>query len=151
MASESRDGAKSITVRTYKYDGTEHRRWRAELAEIANSLLILNSKFEDEVEHPLLGTIAKGTVSIEYYWLDRWYNVFRFKDETGKLQSFYCNVSVPPVFHRDVLSYIDLDMDVLVAPDLSFTVLDEDEFVANAVIHPRCEVGPSKRLANSLT
>ena len=80
----------------------------------------------------MLGTIAEGTLSLEYYWLDRWYNVFRFMSPTGALQNFYCNVNIAPVLHRGVLSYIDLDMDILVAPDLSFTVLDEDEFIANS-------------------
>jgi protein associated with RNAse G/E len=121
-----------ITVRTFKYDGREHRSWRAELIERVGSLLILEARFEEEINHPLLGRIAEGTLSLEYYWLDRWYNVFRFMSPTGALQNFYCNVNIPPVLHHGVLSYIDLDVDILVAPDLSFTVLDEDEFIANS-------------------
>ena len=121
----------SITVRTFKYDGQEHRSWRAQLIERVGSLLILKARFEDEIRHPLLGTIAAGTLSLEYYWLDRWYNVFRFMNPEGTLQNFYCNVNVEPVLHQGVLSYIDLDMDILVAPDLSFTILDVDEFTAN--------------------
>ena len=95
--------------------------------------MVLEARFEEEIEHPLLGTIAPQTVSIEYYWLDRWYNVFMFVQPTGELRNFYCNVNVPPVLQGNVLSYIDLDIDVLVAPDLSYTILDEEEFVANSV------------------
>jgi protein associated with RNAse G/E len=127
----SEEYREAITVRTYKYDGTEHRHWRAKLIRQENSLLILNAKFEEEIQHPLLGIIERGTLSIEFYWLDRWYNIFRFHQPSGELRNFYCNINVPPVFHRNVLSYIDLDMDILVAPDLSYNVLDEDEFVAN--------------------
>jgi len=123
----------AITVRTYKYDGTEHRHWRAQLTKRENSLLILNAKFEEEIQHPLLGVIAQGTSSVEFYWLDRWYNIFRFYQPSGVLRNFYCNINVPPVFHRNVLSYIDLDTDIVVAPDLSYSILDEDEFAANAV------------------
>lgn len=123
---------RAITVRTYKYDGTEHRSWRAELSRQEDSLIVLDAKFEEEIRHPLLGTVAPETLSIEYYWLDRWYNIFRFVEPTGELRNFYCNVNVPPVFQKNVLSYIDLDMDVLVAPDFSYSILDEDEFVANA-------------------
>lgn len=132
MAFKSETNANAITVCTFKYDGTEHRRWRAQVARQENSLLILNAEFEEEIQHPLLGTLPQGTLSIEYYWLDRWYNVFRFLQPNGELRNFYCNVNVPPVFHQNVLSYIDLDMDVLVAPDLSYRILDEDEFTANA-------------------
>jgi protein associated with RNAse G/E len=127
-----RIGKRGVTVRTYKYDGTEHRRWRAQISKQEGSLLVLDAKFEEEIRHPLLGTVAPETVSIEYYWLDRWYNVFRFIEPTGELRNFYCNINVPPVFRKDVLSYIDLDMDVLVAPDFSYSILDEDEFAANA-------------------
>ena len=119
-----------VTVR--KYDGREHRRWRARVAKHEGSLLILDAVFEEEIEHDLLGTIALGTVSTEYYWLDRWYNVFRFSDKSGRLKNFYCNVNQPPSFDGRLLSYIDLDIDVLVAPDLTYKILDLDDFEANA-------------------
>ena len=121
-----------ITVSVRKYDGREHRRWRARVAKREGTLLILDAVFEEEIEHGLLGTIALGTVSTEYYWLDRWYNVFRFSDSSGKLKSFYCNINEPPSFDGHVLSYIDLDIDVLVAPDLTYKILDLDDFEANA-------------------
>ena len=121
-----------IVVSVLKYDGLEHRRWPARIAKIEGPLLVLDAVFEDEIEHDLLGTISSGTISTEYYWLDRWYNVFRFSDNSGKLKNFYCNVNQPPSFDGRVLSYIDLDIDVLVAPDLTYKVLDLDDFEANA-------------------
>jgi len=124
---------KIINVRTYKYDGTEHRQWRAQILKQEDNLLVLDAKFTEEINHPLLGTIQRGTMSIEYYWLNRWYNVFRFLKPNGELRNFYCNVNVPPSFHRGTLSYIDLDMDILVATDLTYTILDEDEFATNVL------------------
>jgi len=35
---------------------------------------------------------------------------------------------VPPSFDGNVLSYVDLDLDILVAPDLSYQILDADDF-----------------------
>lgn len=93
---------------------------------------MLDAVFEEEINHDLLGTIALGTVSTEYYWLDRWYNVFRFSDPSGRLQNFYCNVNQPPEFDSSVLRYVDLDIDVLVAPDLTYKVLDLEDFEENA-------------------
>ena len=95
-------------------------------------LLVLDAVFDQEIEHDLLGTIASGTISTEYYWLDRWYNVFRFSDPRRQLQSFYCNVGMPPSFEERVLSYVDLDIDVLVKPDFSYQVLDLEDFEENA-------------------
>lgn len=115
-----------------KYDGHEHRRWPARIAKFEGPLLILDAVFDEEIQHNLLGTISSGTLSTEYYWLDRWYNVFRFSNSDGKLKNFYCNVNEPPHFDGQVLSYIDLDIDVLVAPDLTYKILDEDDFEENA-------------------
>jgi hypothetical protein len=121
-----------ISVRVLKYDGTEHRRWPAVVIRQEADLLVLDAKFDEEIHHDLLGTIAAGTTSIEYYWLDRWYNIFRFSEPSGPLRNYYCNVNVPPTFDGSVLTYIDLDIDILVNADLSYTVLDLDEFEHHA-------------------
>ena len=94
-------------------------------------LLVLDARFDRDIEHELLGTILVGTASVEYYWLDRWYNVFRFSDPTGELRNYYCNINVPPAFDGRVLSYVDLDIDVLVEPNFSYKVLDLAEFEQN--------------------
>ena len=124
--------SKSIVVRAQKYDETEHRSWAARVVEQTDVLLILDAVFADEIEHDLIGTIVSGTISTEYYWFNRWYNVFRFSDQNGALQRFYCNVNMPPSFDGHVLSYIDLDIDVLVKPDFSYQVLDLEDFEENA-------------------
>jgi uncharacterized protein len=115
-----------------KFDRAEHRRWSAQLVEKVDSLIVLDARFEEHIEHDLLGTIKIGTLSTEYYWLDRWYNVFSFRDPEGERQRFYCNVSMPPEFDGKTLSYVDLDIDVLVERDLSYTVLDLEDFEDNA-------------------
>jgi len=120
-----------ITVRACKYDGTEHRRWPAELLQQDGSLLVLDAYFTEDITHDLLGTILSGTRSIEYYWLDRWYNVFRFSEPGGELRSYYCNVNVPPEFDGQTLNYVDLDIDILVAPDLTYQVVDLHDFEEN--------------------
>lgn len=121
-----------ILVRACKYDGSEHRRWAAQVIKQEGSLVVLDARFPDEVVHDLLGTIACGTRSLEYYWLDRWYNVFRFAQPNGELRNYYCNVNVPPTFDGEILSYVDLDLDILVAPDFSYRLLDLDDFETNS-------------------
>jgi protein associated with RNAse G/E len=96
------------------------------------SLLVLDGEFDSEIEHDLLGTIPSGTHSLEYYWLDRWYNVFRFSQPNGELRNYYCNINMPPKFTNGILSYIDLDLDILVAPDFSYQILDVEDFERNA-------------------
>ena len=122
MAENSGARDDEIVVRVYKYDGREHRTWRARLGKEVGPLIVLDAVFADEVEHDLLGRIASGTISKEFYWLDRWYNVFRFDDR------FYCNVTKPPSFDGSLLTYVDLDIDVLVEQDFSYRILDLEDF-----------------------
>jgi len=121
-----------IEVQACKYDGRVHRRWHASVRERLDTLLILDAVFDEEVNHPLLGHIARGTVSTEYYWTDCWYNIFRFATPAGDLRNFYCNVATPAQLDNATLRFIDLDIDILVHTDFSFEILDEDEFAAHA-------------------
>jgi protein associated with RNAse G/E len=121
-----------VLVRSYKYDGVLHRTWDAELVRQEGALVVLDAKFPEEIVHDLLGTILSGTGSLEYYWLDRWYNIFRFAEPDGTLRNYYCNVNVPASFDGETLSYVDLDLDILVDPDFSYRVLDVKDFERNA-------------------
>lgn len=122
----------SIIVQTYKYDGSAHRRWSASIQRREGSLLILDACFDEEIKHELVGSIASGTISTEYYWFDRWFNIFRFATPDGVLLRWYCNINVPPLFDGCILSYVDLDLDILVERDLSYRVLDLEDFESNA-------------------
>ena len=115
-----------VTVRVLKYDGTEYRRWNARLWQNNGSLLVLDAEFEYDVQHDLLGAIPSGTRTIESYWLNRWYNIFRFMNDDNSTRLYYCNINMPPSLEDNVLTYIDLDIDILVQPDFSYQVLDLD-------------------------
>lgn len=121
-----------ITVNSRSYDGAVRKSWKCELIERSGNELLLRGEFDNEVEHPDLGLIRRGTVSFEYYWLDRWFNVFRFHEPGGELRNFYCNISMLPEYAADVLDYVDLDIDILVQPDFSYSILDREDFEANA-------------------
>jgi len=121
-----------VSVRVLKYDGTEYRRWNAKISQHDGSLLVLDAEFEYDVQHDLLGAIQSGTRTIEYYWLNRWYNIFRFMNDENVTRLYYCNVNLPPSLKGTMLTYIDLDIDILVQPDFSFQVLDLEEFEENA-------------------
>lgn len=94
--------------------------------------MVFVGEFDTEIDHPQLGNIKRGTISYEYYWTDRWYNVFRFHEPDGELRNFYCNINMPPRFDNGTLAYVDLDIDLLVWKDFSIELLDMDEFEENA-------------------
>ena len=121
-----------VTVNSREYDLTIRRSWTARLLENHGDLLVLVGEFDRAVDHTDLGHIAAGTISYEYYWLDRWYNVFKFHEPGGSLRNWYCNVSMPPTFADGVLDYVDLDIDILIWPGKEPIILDEEEFIENA-------------------
>ncbi len=121
-----------VTIISRKYDLSVRRSWQCGLVTQNNGLLVLVGVFGEAVSHADLGEIAKGTVSFEYYWLDRWYNVFRFHEPDGKLRNFYSNINMPPKFDGITLDYVDLDIDLIVWPDGRVITLDQDEFASNA-------------------
>lgn len=121
-----------VIVRVLKYNGTEYRRWNACIAKHDDSVIVLDAEFDHDVKHEVLGEITRGTRTAEYYWFDRWYNIFRFLRNDGDTRLWYCNINTPPTLENGVLSYIDLDIDVLVQPDFTYQVLDIDEFEQNA-------------------
>jgi len=122
-----------VTVNSRKYDLNIRRSWKCELVEQNASYLIFVGEFDEAVSHPGLGDIQRGTVSYEYYWPGRWYNVFRFHSPDGEFRNYYCNISMPPTFENNVLDYVDLDIDIVVAKDFSYEILDRDDFEINTL------------------
>lgn len=128
-------GSQIITVNSLKFDRRIHRSWTATLISQKGNLLTLVGKFENEICHPKLGVIRRGTVSFEFYWLNRWYNVFRFHEPEGELRNYYCNLNMPPSLENGVLNYVDLEIDVLVSKNFETEVLDLDEFEEHSIIY----------------
>src|SRR4030095_1360847 len=121
-----------VTVNARKYDMKVRKSWQCRLVERSDSLVKLIGEFDSDVSHAGLGSIARGTVSEEYYWLDRWYNVFSFSEPDGSFRNLYCNITMPPKFEKGILDYVDLDIDVIVWPDGRVETLDEDDFAENS-------------------
>ena len=122
-----------ITINSRKYDQRIRRSWTGGLISQNDKLLVIVGRFEFDVEHDDLGLIRQGTISFEHYWLDRWYNVFRFHEPDGSLRNYYCNITMPPTFENGVLDFVDLDIDVVVWPDNNYEILDRGDFERNTV------------------
>lgn len=71
-------------------------------------------------------TVPRGTRTLGHFWADRPYNVYHWLVD-GRTLAYYVNVSAPPEITADTVSWLDLAVDILVRPDASFLVLDEDE------------------------
>lgn len=52
-----------------------------------------------------------------------------------KFRGWYCNINLPPEPTDDGYSFVDIDLDIWLYPDLHYEVLDQEEYRENAVRH----------------
>ena len=120
----------------YKLDENGNHVWEypaVELERNSNSIRLLAFFNRDDLD---LGfaIFARGDRFVEYYYNDRWYNVFAVHDgDSDKLKGWYCNVCRPAVLGEIEVRCEDLALDVWVVPEGESLILDEDEFAALAI------------------
>ena len=128
-----------VVVIKRNIDGQETWRYDGRILERGQNWLLLEAFFNRQ-DTPFHGIIlARGDRFLETYYSDRWYNIYEIHDRlSGDLKGWYCNVTRPALFEETQVSYIDLALDLLVYPDQTQLVLDEDEFA-------RLPIDPSTR------
>ena len=106
---------------TYEYEGI--------LLSREDHTIVLEALF-DRADMPFRDVVFKtGDRFVEYYYTERWYNIFAVHDrDDGRVKGWYCNIGKPAVFENGIVSYIDLALDLWVSTSGEQTVLDEDEF-----------------------
>lgn len=106
---------------TYQYEGS--------LVTRDQHSIIIEALF-DRADMPFVDTVLRtGDRFVEYYYDDRWYNIFEVHDrDDDRIKGWYCNICKPASFEDGMVTYIDLALDLWVSPDGRQTVLDEDEF-----------------------
>ena len=99
-----------------------------ELGRDAHSIT-LEALFTRE-DMPFMDVIfKKGDRFVEYYYSDRWYNIFEIYDrDDGQVKGWYCNIGRPAVIEDMLVSYVDLALDLWVSANGVQTVLDKEEF-----------------------
>lgn len=87
-------------------------------------------------------TFEPGDHFIEWYFTDRWYNIFEIHGHSGALKGWYCNIAAPATIDAGVITCRDLLLDLWVAADGRTSVLDEGEFAADTALD-----GPTRQAA----
>jgi protein associated with RNAse G/E len=64
---------------------------------------------------------------LQFFWPQRWYFLSAFYDGPALVHT-YANIIQPATIELDRLYYVDLDLSILVEPDLSYEVLTQAEF-----------------------
>ena len=117
-----------LVVQKLFYDGSRSYRWVGREIQRDAEMLFFTAVFERDGRDLGYVRFEKGDVFYEWYYFDRWYNVFQVYSAAGVLKGWYCNVTAPANVHGTELTFVDLALDLWVWPDNRHLVLDEDEF-----------------------
>ena len=106
---------------TWEYKGVVLRR--------EPNLVVLEALF-NRPDMPFMDVVFKQNDRfVETFYNDRWYNIFEIYDRDDRqIKGWYCNIGKPALIEEDVVSYMDLALDLWVSVNGTQTVLDEDEF-----------------------
>jgi hypothetical protein len=124
------NGNHVITVIKQDSQGTEKIRYHGELVERLPTGIVILAEWTLPTKELGYARFEPGDTFTEYYYSDRWYNIFAILDADGKCKGWYCNVAQPATIFAEHIEQIDLLLDVWVNPDGEPLVLDEDEFAA---------------------
>lgn len=118
-----------ITVYKCNAQGKVVWQYSGQVVKVEDNWICLQAPFERPDMDMGYVIFRQGDLFTEWFYTDRWYNVFRIEDvETGLLKGWYCNVTRPAHITQDAVYADDLALDVFVSPNGSIIVLDENEF-----------------------
>lgn len=116
----------TIQIHSYKHNGRIHRVWQETMVLKGTKNIVIGANERTLVTESDGRTWLTREPSICYFHAEHWFNIICMLREDGVY--YYCNLSSPFVFDNNAIKYIDYDLDIKVFPDMSYTLLDEDEY-----------------------
>ncbi|KGX88116.1 nucleoside tri-diphosphate phosphatase [Pontibacillus litoralis] len=116
----------SMQIHSYKHNGRLHRVWDETTVLKATNNVMIGANDKALVTESDGRTWITREPAICYFHSKYWFNIIGMLRTDGVY--FYCNISSPFVYDQGALKYIDYDLDVKVFPDMTYIILDEDEY-----------------------
>ena len=118
-----------VTIHKCDSAGSEVWRWPATVVRVDPPSLQVQAHYNAQEVDRFGLSFRTGDRFLETYFADRWYNIFAVYDvDTQALKGWYCNVSRPARLQDGDVYWEDLGLDIVVLPDATIHVLDQDEF-----------------------
>lgn len=115
-----------ITERKTRFDGTVEEFACQVLALDPGRRAVLRYDFDRAWQvHGI--ELPQGGMTAGHFWVDRPYNVYHWLDPAGRTLGFYVNVGPTDTVEPALVAWRDLIVDVLIQPDGTIDVLDEEE------------------------
>ena len=120
-----------ITIYKCDHNGVVMLAYSGTVAARAETWICITARFDHETSDLGFISFNRGDLFTEWFYTDRWYNIFRIEDGTnGALKGWYCNITRPAVIDAHSVRADDLALDLFVSPRGSVVMLDEHEFDA---------------------
>ena len=117
-----------VTVRKLDHSGREVISYPGEVLRRNQDAIVLRTSWDREPMDLGFVTLEPDDRWTEYFYSNRWYNIFEIHASNGRLKGWYCNITRPADITENEVAAEDLALDLWVAPDGSTQVLDADEF-----------------------
>ncbi len=120
-----------VTVRKLKFDGSIKSEWDGDLLESPASdwLVALHDAERHQKREPPSHRLQQPRYAIHYLNVARPLTILFTFDESGAWSSeAKCDAAFPAVQRGTLVDFVDLDLDVIVHPDLTYYVRDQEVF-----------------------
>lgn len=115
-----------MKIQSYKHNGKIHRIWESNVVLKGTESVVIGANDKTEVRESDGRTWITREPAICYFHADYWFNVIGMIRNDGI--HYYCNLSSPFIYEQGALKYIDYDLDIKIYPDMTYDLLDEDEY-----------------------
>lgn len=115
-----------IQIQSYKHNGLLHRVWESSIVLKGTESVVIGANDKTQVIESDGRTWITREPAICYFHSKHWFNIIGMLRDDGIY--YYCNISSPFVFEEKSIKYIDYDLDLKIYPDMTFDILDEDEY-----------------------
>lgn len=119
-----------MIVVKWSHQGEEKTRYLGEVYAHLPNGVILDAHWERPRLELAYTCFETGDHFREYFYTDRWFNIFAIATAHGQRKGWYCNIAQPAQISEERVEQIDLLLDVWVRLDGEVLLLDEEEFAA---------------------
>ena len=139
-----------ITVNKLNPIGEKTIQYQGEVLERLADGIIIQAYWKHSPKDLGYVCFEPGDLFIEYYYTNRWFNIFEISNASNERKGWYCNIAEPAEINEDQILQKDLLLDVWVNPRGETLILDEDEFEADRMLDDAQRQGAREGLRDLL-
>ncbi|MFL5587120.1 MAG: DUF402 domain-containing protein [Ktedonobacteraceae bacterium] len=139
-----------ITVVKQNPLGEAKVQYQGEIVERTSHNVIIQAFWSRTTKNLGYTSFEPGDRFIEYYYANRWFNIFDIASTAGERKGWYCNIAEPAIIFDDRIEQVDLLLDVWVTPKGETLILDEDEFASDNTLSEEQRKGARQGLRDLL-